>query len=206
MSNVRTEFQVHILNEQGLSKARELGEAFTEALDKIEALVPPGRERALVITKLQEASFFAKRGIAVVTENQAPSNEEIKAPAAMFDIAMVEGLARAAEMLEKKDGGEIWDDRAREALGLARKIGLRLMPSSCGIPNRAAQVGTVDGESCASATEPVPAPSLADRVGEQLLEGALKACRVQSWPDAVQLVRTFIEMHDRKRAFGLRHE
>lgn len=46
-------------------------------------------------------------------------------------------------------------------------------------------------------------PALADRVSEQLLEGAIKACRVQNWPDAVQLVRTFIELHDRKRAFGL---
>lgn len=70
MNDIRSEFQVHILNEQGIAKARELGEVFTDALNKIESLVPPGRERALVITKLQEASFFAKRGIAAVAENQ----------------------------------------------------------------------------------------------------------------------------------------
>jgi len=66
----RSEFQVHLLNETGLAKAKALGDVFSEALDKIEAIVPPGRDRSLVITKLQEASFFAKRGIATLTENQ----------------------------------------------------------------------------------------------------------------------------------------
>jgi hypothetical protein len=74
---MRTEFQVHLLNEQGLAKAKALGEIFTEALNKIEALVPAGRERALVLTKLQEAAFFAKRGIAVDPANQIvdPANQ-----------------------------------------------------------------------------------------------------------------------------------
>jgi hypothetical protein len=67
---MRAEFQVHLLNDQGLAKATELGEIFSEALSKIESLVPAGRERALVVTKLQEASFFAKRGIAVDPSNQ----------------------------------------------------------------------------------------------------------------------------------------
>lgn len=70
MNSMRTEFQVHILNEAGVVKATALGEIFSTALDQIEALVPAGRERALVVTKLQEASFFAKRGIAVNPDNQ----------------------------------------------------------------------------------------------------------------------------------------
>lgn len=66
----RPEFDVHVLNPAGLARAREIAVVFSEALTKLEALVPPGRERALVVTKLQEAAFFAKRGIAVDKDNQ----------------------------------------------------------------------------------------------------------------------------------------
>lgn len=67
----RQEFQVHKLNDTGIAKATQLGEAFSTCLEQIEALIPTGRERALVVTKLQEASFFAKRAIAVLPENQS---------------------------------------------------------------------------------------------------------------------------------------
>lgn len=67
---MRNEFQVHLLNDAGLDKATQLGEIFSEALDKIEKLVPAGRPRSLVVTKLQEASYWAKRGIAEDTTNQ----------------------------------------------------------------------------------------------------------------------------------------
>lgn len=62
---MKSEFQVHVLDESALDKARQLGEIFSTALEAIEAIVPAGRERALVVTKLQEASFFAKRGLAM---------------------------------------------------------------------------------------------------------------------------------------------
>lgn len=64
---MRQEFQVHRLNESGMEKAVELAEIFSRALDQIETILvsSPGRERALVITKLQEASFFAKRALAL---------------------------------------------------------------------------------------------------------------------------------------------
>ncbi len=61
---MRDEFKVHRLNADGMAKAQMLGDIFSEALEKIEAIIPPGRERALVVTKLQEASFFAKRAVA----------------------------------------------------------------------------------------------------------------------------------------------
>jgi hypothetical protein len=70
---MKQEFQVHRLNESGLRTAEAIGEAFSTCLEQIEQLVPPGRERALVVTKLQEACFFAKRAIAVVPENQEQS-------------------------------------------------------------------------------------------------------------------------------------
>jgi len=70
MSTPRTEFAVHSLNDQGLAKAGDLADIFSDALDKIEAFVPAGRERSLVVTKLQEAAFFAKRAIALDPANQ----------------------------------------------------------------------------------------------------------------------------------------
>lgn len=81
---MRSEFQVHMLNDTGIALATQLGEIFSDALDRFDALIkanPPNPEdkvaagevargRALVITKLQEASFFAKRAIAVNPANQ----------------------------------------------------------------------------------------------------------------------------------------
>jgi len=72
---MRQEFQVHLLNDIGIDRAKGVGELFSEFLDKLESFIPQtpsqnGREMALVKTKLQEASFFAKRAIAVLPENQ----------------------------------------------------------------------------------------------------------------------------------------
>jgi hypothetical protein len=47
-----------------------------------------------------------------------------KAPAELFDAAMVQDLVRAAELLEKEQGGKILDDASRDALTYARRIGL----------------------------------------------------------------------------------
>lgn len=68
--NVRPEFQVHMLNERGEEKARVLVTAFGALLDGVEAQGVTGRELALVKTKLEEACFFAKKGIASLPENQ----------------------------------------------------------------------------------------------------------------------------------------
>lgn len=72
---MRNEFQVHVLNNIGINRAKGVGELFSEFLDKLESFIPQtpsqnGHEMALVKTKLQEASFFAKRAIAVLPENQ----------------------------------------------------------------------------------------------------------------------------------------
>lgn len=72
---IRHHFQVHMLNSVGIAKAKQLAELFSTLLDDIEKIVPAGREMSLVITKLQEASFFAKRGIATDTANQAEGPE-----------------------------------------------------------------------------------------------------------------------------------
>lgn len=63
---VRDEFKVHRLTEAGLAKAEDLAHAFSGFLDEVEVLCgTEGREMAIVRTKLQEASFFAKRALAV---------------------------------------------------------------------------------------------------------------------------------------------
>ena len=67
----RPEFQVHILNEQGIKRAQSLATQFTRFLNTIEGLSgTDGREMAIVRTKLEEASFFAKKALASRAENQ----------------------------------------------------------------------------------------------------------------------------------------
>lgn len=68
---VRNEFAVHVLNDEGLRRARDIGEIFTNALNALEQVCgADGRELAIVRTKMQEAAFFAKRAMAVRPENQ----------------------------------------------------------------------------------------------------------------------------------------
>ncbi len=69
-ANMRDEFRVHLLNQDGLDKAGFIAQAFDRLLNELDELIPAGRERSLVVTKLQEANFFAKRAIAVQPENQ----------------------------------------------------------------------------------------------------------------------------------------
>lgn len=58
------EFEVHMLNDTGKAKARAIAEALDYCLDKLLDLCPPGRELAIVRTKLEEACFFAKKAMA----------------------------------------------------------------------------------------------------------------------------------------------
>jgi hypothetical protein len=69
---IRTEFDVHILNENGKNKARAIAQVLADALDDLEAICgEDGREMAIVRTKMEEAGFFAKKAMAVRRENQA---------------------------------------------------------------------------------------------------------------------------------------
>lgn len=63
-------FAVHILNDEGKQKAKEIAEAFDELLKKLSAHCFSGRELAIVKTKLEEASFFAKKSMALDLSNQ----------------------------------------------------------------------------------------------------------------------------------------
>lgn len=79
------EFEVHILNPEGIGKAKMIATVFDDALTELEQLclrpetsggimLPGhymnGREFAVVRTKLEEASFFAKKAMAILPENQ----------------------------------------------------------------------------------------------------------------------------------------
>lgn len=71
MSQTDPLFRVHRLNEGGMKNAQEIAEAFDTCLAKLRTLCPEGREFSIVKTKLEEASFFAKKSMANAGENQA---------------------------------------------------------------------------------------------------------------------------------------
>jgi hypothetical protein len=79
------EFTVHLLNPEGIEKAQMIATVFDDALTELEQLClrpassggitlpghyENGREFAIVRTKLEEASFFAKKALALLPENQ----------------------------------------------------------------------------------------------------------------------------------------
>jgi len=64
------EFTVHKLNERGMAMAVDIARIFADTLALLDDIVTVGRERALIVTKLQEACFFAKRAIAFNPANQ----------------------------------------------------------------------------------------------------------------------------------------
>lgn len=65
-------FEVHMLNEVGIEKARAIAEDFNELLGYLESTIgtEPSREMSIVKTKLEEACFFAKKAIANQKINQ----------------------------------------------------------------------------------------------------------------------------------------
>ena len=64
------EFEVHLLNPSGIAKAREIAAAFDQLLDTLDAICSASREYSIVKTKLEEASFFAKKAMATQLEYQ----------------------------------------------------------------------------------------------------------------------------------------
>lgn len=68
-------FKVHRLNPAGIAAAQELARDFTELVRKCEAVagVATSRELSLVKTHLQEASYSAKRALAMNPAFQEPT-------------------------------------------------------------------------------------------------------------------------------------
>ena len=57
-------FASYELTEEGKQKAADIASAFDIFLYQLQRLVPPGREMSLIVTKLEEACAFAKKGMA----------------------------------------------------------------------------------------------------------------------------------------------
>lgn len=68
-----SEFSAVAMNFTAVEKCRVIREAFSEALTAIKQHVKPGRELALVTTKMQEACMWAIRGVAMDPANQHPT-------------------------------------------------------------------------------------------------------------------------------------
>ena len=65
------EFKVHILNPEGIQKAKKIAQLFDDLLTGLEPIASvASREMAIVRTKLEEAAFFAKKAMANIPENQ----------------------------------------------------------------------------------------------------------------------------------------
>lgn len=69
---IAQEFASHLLNHTGLERAGKIAQAFNDLVIALD--LPEGRQRSIVMTKLEEACFFAKKAIAVRPENQAPQD------------------------------------------------------------------------------------------------------------------------------------
>lgn len=67
---IRPEFDTHTLNDRGVERVKIVAQIFSDALESLELVVPAGRDRALMITKLQEAKMVAVRGTASDPANQ----------------------------------------------------------------------------------------------------------------------------------------
>lgn len=67
---VDTIFESIALNEQGQKRLASITLAFNDLLDGIRPIVPEGREWSIIKTKLEEACFYAKRGMSLAATNQ----------------------------------------------------------------------------------------------------------------------------------------
>lgn len=72
---MRKEFEVHMLNEAGKTKAGQIAYVFDGLLGSLESICPEGRLMAIVRTKLEEACFFAKKAMASDYVNVVTSEE-----------------------------------------------------------------------------------------------------------------------------------
>lgn len=67
---MNSEFAVHILNDEGIQKAKDIAVNFDNLLNYLKDTCIEGREFSIVKTKLEEASFFAKKAMATNLRNQ----------------------------------------------------------------------------------------------------------------------------------------
>jgi hypothetical protein len=64
-------FSSTALNVNGILKAEDISRNFTKLLQFLEEVCPKGREFAIARTKLEEASFYAKKSLVTEASNRA---------------------------------------------------------------------------------------------------------------------------------------
>lgn len=64
------EFKVHILNELGIELAKEIADRFDDLLQSLADICPDSREFSICKTKLEEASFYAKKAMTTDPKHQ----------------------------------------------------------------------------------------------------------------------------------------
>lgn len=57
-------FDTHKVNESGFKEIAEFKSTLSEALKKVNALLPDGRDKSIFTTKIEEAVFFGTKSIA----------------------------------------------------------------------------------------------------------------------------------------------
>ena len=73
---MNSEFAVHILNEEGVAKAKEIAYNFDNLLEWLKTVCTEDREFSIVKTKLEEACFFAKKSMENNLANQSMDNDK----------------------------------------------------------------------------------------------------------------------------------
>jgi len=86
-----TEFSAIAMNDSAVEKCRVIRKSFSDALSAIKQHIKPGRELALVTTKMQEACMWAIRGVAMDPANQHTSQPGSEATEASLARAPIGG-------------------------------------------------------------------------------------------------------------------
>ncbi len=64
-------FETHKLNDLGFTEMKSFKSDLACAVNKVLELMPPGREKSIFITKIEEAVFFGAKAIASKTGNHS---------------------------------------------------------------------------------------------------------------------------------------
>lgn len=64
LADLNDRFHYHAPSEEGIVRHAELSEAFTSLAVLIDDICPDGREKSLVLTKLEEGKFWASAAVA----------------------------------------------------------------------------------------------------------------------------------------------
>jgi len=76
MRNLDPLFSSHKLRPEATTRVNAVKESFDDLLHTLRTLCPPGREFALVKTKLEEACFYAVKAVAIQQDQATIADSE----------------------------------------------------------------------------------------------------------------------------------